>query len=50
MNAPDQYLHVSIANQQLSLIKNNALIQTYSISTAKNGVGEKMGSECTPRG
>ena len=36
--------------QRLYTFENNALIAIYPVSTAKNGLGEKMGSECTPRG
>jgi len=50
MNTPASYLHISIAGQQLSVIKNGQPESTYSVSTAKNGAGEKMGSECTPTG
>jgi len=41
---------VSVAHQQLILQDDAALIKTYTIATAKNGVGENLGSECTPRG
>ena len=50
MNIPQSYIHISIANQQLTLITNAELEKNYVISTAKNGAGEKMGSECTPTG
>lgn len=50
MNIPQSYIHISIANQQLALIKNDQIEKTYAASTAKNGAGEKMGSECTPTG
>lgn len=43
-------LHISISKQQLEIIDNNQSIKTYCISTAKNGAGELMGSEQTPRG
>jgi lipoprotein-anchoring transpeptidase ErfK/SrfK len=46
----DTYLDVSIANQRLTLIENGQTIKTYPVSTAKNGPGERKGSECTPRG
>jgi lipoprotein-anchoring transpeptidase ErfK/SrfK len=46
----DCYLDVSIANQRLSLIENGRIVKTYPVSTAKNGPGERKGSECTPRG
>lgn len=43
-------LRVSIENQELQVYKNTNLLNIYSISTAKNGSGEKKGSEQTPRG
>ena len=50
MNLPEHYLHVSICKQQLTFVEQGEITQTYSVSTAKNGTGEKMGSECTPTG
>jgi len=50
MNIPQSYIQVSITKQQLALITNAQVEKTYEISTAKNGAGEKMGSECTPTG
>jgi lipoprotein-anchoring transpeptidase ErfK/SrfK len=44
------YIHISINDQKLSLIKPGAAPLSYPVSTAKNGAGETMGSECTPRG
>ena len=44
------HIQISISDQTLSLLDENDLIKQYSISTAKNGVGEEMDSECTPRG
>lgn len=44
------YLDISIATQQLALMKNGKIVCTYPISTAKNGAGELMGSGCTPMG
>ena len=44
-------ININISRQELDLIDDNAsLIKRYSVSTAKNGVGEKNGSYCTPRG
>ena len=43
-------LQVSIAKQELKVYKNTELLKVYAISTAKNGPGEKKGSEQTPRG
>ncbi len=50
MNGTAFYLKVSIAEQQLSVMENGVAVKTYSVSTAKNGPGEGMGSECTPTG
>lgn len=50
MNFPECYLLISIAKQQLALIKNGNADFVYPVSTAKNGTGEKIGSECTPTG
>lgn len=47
---PASYIDISISGQRLSLIKEGRLLQSYPISTAKNGAGELMGSECTPTG
>lgn len=48
--SPNAYLDICIATQQLAIIENEQPLKTYSISTAKNGAGERMGSGCTPRG
>jgi len=47
---PNRYIEICIATQTLDLIENNTVTNSYPVSTAKNGAGEKMGSECTPRG
>lgn len=41
---------ISPSRQELSLFKEGALLRTYSISTAKNGLGEEKNSYKTPRG
>lgn len=42
---------IDIGRQQLDLLDDKgALVRRYSVSSAKNGVGEKNGSYCTPRG
>ena len=46
----EQYLTISISKQQLSLYRKGIIDKTYPVSTAKNGDGERMGSECTPTG
>jgi len=43
-------LIINIEQKTLHCIVNNKLEKEYQISTAKNGVGEQLGSECTPRG
>jgi len=44
------YISISIAQQLLELRHGQSLLKSFRISTAKNGPGEKFGSECTPRG
>lgn len=46
----DFFLDISIPTQHLAIIDLGQLITSYPISTAKNGVGEQRGSECTPTG
>jgi lipoprotein-anchoring transpeptidase ErfK/SrfK len=44
-------ININIKSQRLDLLDDNGnLIKRYSISSAKNGVGELNGSFCTPRG
>jgi len=44
-------INISIAQQQLDLLgDDDQLIQKFSISSAKNGVGQANGSFCTPLG
>ena len=44
-------IEIDVARQQLNLFDDkNAVLKSYSVSTAKKGVGEKNGSLCTPRG
>ena len=43
-------LIVCISEQTLSVYNDEELVKTYPVNTAKNGVGEQFGSECTPRG
>lgn len=50
MMPSDFYLDISIAEQQMSIWDKGSVIKTYPVSTAKNGAGEQMGSECTPTG
>jgi len=41
---------VDIPTQRLRMIEGDKTIMDVAISSAKNGAGEAMGSECTPRG
>lgn len=49
-NKTEKSIDIDIAKQELRLLLGDSLLSSYSISTAKNGVGQKMGSECTPIG
>lgn len=46
----ERYLDISIPKQQLNLIDNGSMVVSYPVSTASNGSGEQMSSECTPTG
>ncbi len=48
INAP--LVKVSIQEQRLQLIESDRVTMDCSISTASNGPGELINSECTPRG
>ena len=44
-------IQVSIAKQILTAFdESGSVVTTFSIATAKNGIGQKFGSECTPLG
>ena len=43
-------IHIDGARQELTLLDGERVLKRYSVSTAKNGFGEKNGSFCTPRG
>ena len=44
------FLKIVVPTQKLLIYENDKIIKTYAVSTAKNGVGEQVGSEQTPRG
>jgi len=44
------FLDICITSQQLTVYADANPVQCYLVSTAKNGAGELMGSECTPTG
>lgn len=44
-------IRISIASQRLELLDTaGGVVRAYPVSTARNGPGERSGSECTPRG
>ena len=43
-------LQVDISNQMMTVVRNEKILYEYSISTGKNGAGEKRDSGMTPRG
>ena len=47
---PASHLYVSVSDQQIHRLENKEIVATYPVSTAKNGAGERFGSECTPQG
>lgn len=47
---PERRILVDLARQSLTLHDGGRMLRQYEVSTARNGAGERMGSECTPRG
>jgi lipoprotein-anchoring transpeptidase ErfK/SrfK len=43
-------IEIDVPAQTLILLDNGRELRRYSVSTARNGVGEENGSYCTPRG
>lgn len=43
-------IEIEVASQRLTLFEDDAPVATYAVSTARKGVGEVRGSNCTPRG
>ena len=43
-------IEIDVGQQQLRVLEGRKVLKTYTVSTAKKGVGEKNGSFCTPRG
>ena len=41
---------ISVAEQSLAVFEGDRCTRRYAVSTARNGVGERKGSFCTPRG
>lgn len=49
MNEP-LHLEIHLRSQQLYLKRGRRVLASYPVSTARNGAGEIIDSECTPRG
>jgi len=47
---PERRILVDLDRQTLILREGDRVLRRYATSTARNGPGERMGSECTPRG
>ncbi len=47
---PSLRIEVDLARQRLRLYAADACLAEYTVSTAQNGPGERLNSECTPRG
>jgi lipoprotein-anchoring transpeptidase ErfK/SrfK len=43
-------IRIDAAKQELTLLDGEKVVKRYLVSTARNGLGEKNGSFCTPRG
>lgn len=50
MDSSANCITISIERQELSLYQAGKLLKIYPIASAKNGIGQLMGSECTPLG
>lgn len=50
MPANPYLIKISIDEQRLQLLKTDAVVMDVAVSTASNGPGETVNSECTPRG
>ncbi len=46
----NDFLYISLTEQKLYVVEKQHLRAQFSVSTARNGAGEKKGSEQTPRG
>jgi L,D-transpeptidase YbiS len=43
-------IEIDTEKQQLTLLEDGRALKRYAVSTSKNGLGERNGSFCTPRG
>jgi len=49
-SAPGRFVLIDLAPQSLELVEDGHVLRRYSVSTARNGPGERRNSGCTPRG
>ena len=49
MQSESRLIKVSIDEQRLQLLESGRIVMDVAVSTAANGPGERMHSECTPR-
>ncbi len=47
---PERLIRVHVSDQRLELLEDGAVVASYPVSTARNGLGERRGSGRTPRG
>ncbi|MBT8137499.1 MAG: L,D-transpeptidase [Gammaproteobacteria bacterium] len=47
---PAVRIEISLEDQRLYLLQGGELLRVYAVSTARNGAGQRNGSECTPLG
>src|SRR2546429_322104 len=47
---PAMKIEINAGSQELLLRDGHRILKRYTVSTSKNGLGEKNGSFCTPRG
>jgi hypothetical protein len=50
VNADGPWIRIDSAAQRLQLCRRGRVLHTWPVSTARNGLGERNGSGCTPRG
>lgn len=50
IETPAFYLRVDLGRQRLDMLEEGRVVRAYPVCTARNGPGERRGSECTPRG
>jgi L,D-transpeptidase YbiS len=43
-------IRIHLGSQRLVLLDGEREVASFAVSTARNGAGERVGSECTPRG